>query len=346
MSFKFKILSIDGGGIRGIIPAIILAEIEKRTGKRICQMFDLIAGTSTGGILALGLTKPNPVNPKQPHYTAEDAIDLYRQEGKRIFYEPLIERFTKTDDMIRPKFSSEGRDQVLEEYLGNTALKKSLKPVFLTSYDIELRMPIFFVSNQEAENQAENFRKVCHGFSMKQAAMATSAAPSIFEPYHLPTIQAKSGFYTLVDGGVFATNPTALAIMEAIIGARQLGEKLNLDEILVVSLGTGSLTRKFSYDRAKNWGLIGWLEPLMNILMDSSSESVASQLEQLLPTFQGDHKQYYRFQAPLNEANDDMDDASNENIKLLEELANQIMAEKERDLDHLCQQLIKQVQLV
>ncbi|HEY9852642.1 MAG TPA: patatin-like phospholipase family protein [Leptolyngbyaceae cyanobacterium] len=346
MSFKFKILSIDGGGIRGIIPAIILAEIEKRTGKRIYEMFDLIAGTSTGGILALGLTKPNPLNPKEPDYTAEDAIDFYRKEGKRIFYEPLMERFTKTDDMIRPKYASEGREQVLEEYFRDTTLKKSLKPVFLTSYDIELRMPIFFVSNQESEKKGENFCKVCHGFTMKQAAMATSAAPSIFEPYHLPTIQTKSGFYTLVDGGVFATNPTSLAIMEAIIDAREAGEKLNLDEILVVSLGTGSLTRKFAYDRAKNWGLIGWVEPLMNILMDSTGESVANQLEQLLPQVQGYPKQYYRFQAPLNEANDDMDDASDENLRLLEELANQIMAERERDLDNLCQQLIKQVQLV
>lgn len=89
--YKFRILSIDGGGIRGLIPAKILAEIEKRTNKRICEMFNLIAGTSTGGILALGLTKPDPNNDKQAHFKAEQLIDLYRHRGGEIFYEPLLE---------------------------------------------------------------------------------------------------------------------------------------------------------------------------------------------------------------------------------------------------------------
>src|SRR3712207_7174060 len=91
MPYKFKVLSIDGGGIRGMIPAKILAEIERRTGKRIFELFDLIAGTSTGGILALGLTKPNPQKPTEAHYSAEKLIDLYREEGEQVFYEPLVE---------------------------------------------------------------------------------------------------------------------------------------------------------------------------------------------------------------------------------------------------------------
>jgi patatin-like phospholipase/acyl hydrolase len=84
MSFKFKVLSIDGGGIRGIIPAIMLAEIEKRIGKQIFELFDLITGTSTGGILALGLTKPNPQNSQAPLYRARNLIELYRTHGKTI----------------------------------------------------------------------------------------------------------------------------------------------------------------------------------------------------------------------------------------------------------------------
>lgn len=86
MSKTIKILSIDGGGIRGIIPALILAEIEQRTGKPICQMFDLIAGTSTGGILALGLTRPDDTG--QPAYRAEDLVRLYKTEGPVIFPGP------------------------------------------------------------------------------------------------------------------------------------------------------------------------------------------------------------------------------------------------------------------
>ena len=93
----FNVLSIDGGGIRGIIPAMVLAEIEERTDKPICELFDLIAGTSTGGILALALTKPDPnlsdsdADP-QPEYTAERLVSLYQDSGRDIFDLSLVRR--------------------------------------------------------------------------------------------------------------------------------------------------------------------------------------------------------------------------------------------------------------
>lgn len=81
-----KALSLDGGGIRGIIPAMVLAEIEKRTRKPVSELFDLIAGTSTGGLLALGLTKPGPGG--GPEYTAADMVRLYENCGREIFRVP------------------------------------------------------------------------------------------------------------------------------------------------------------------------------------------------------------------------------------------------------------------
>ena len=83
-----KILSIDGGGIRGIIPAIVLAEIERRTGRPTAQLFDLVAGTSTGGILALGLTIPKTTG--APLYTARSLAEMYEREGSRIFFRPFL----------------------------------------------------------------------------------------------------------------------------------------------------------------------------------------------------------------------------------------------------------------
>nr|WP_271944955.1 hypothetical protein [Nodularia spumigena] len=171
--------------------------------------------------------------------------------------------------------------------------------------------------------------------------MATSAAPSYFEPFKVPTTQTNSGYYALVDGGVFANNPASFAVMETIVDKKIIGEKQDLDDIFVVSLGTGSLTRKYSYDIAKNWGLFQWVQPLINITLDGSSESVAVQLEQLLPKAQNKPPQYYRFQAFLNDANDDIDATDGSNIKNLEKLASQIIAERERDLNELCQQLVE-----
>ncbi|WP_017654249.1 patatin-like phospholipase family protein [Fortiea contorta] len=348
MPYKYKVLSIDGGGIRGIIPAIILDEIEKRTRKPICQLFNLIAGSSTGGILAAGLTKPHPNNKSQPHFQAQDLIDIYRKHGERIFFESYILRLMQVDDILQAKYSAKGREEVLTEFFGDTFLHEALTELFITSYDIELRMPIFFIKNIRNQKLGDNFRKICEGYTMKQAAMATSAAPTYFKPYKIETIDPTDrGYYALVDGCVFANNPTSLAIMEAIITSKKFDSRtpnkppLTLNDILVVSLGTGSLTRKYHYEQAVKWGLIQWVEPLVNIMLDANSESVACQLEQLLPKADDIPKQYYRFQGFLNEANDDMDDASQQNIERLEKLAKQIIRQKNSELDELCEQLIQ-----
>lgn len=373
MPCKLKLLSIDGGGIRGIIPAIILAEIEKRTGKRVSELFDLIAGTSTGGLVTLGLTKPNPAKPTEAQYTAQQMVELYINYGSRIFDEQesaLDEKLERAYQQLRtvlqrlpknlqlpadidvnrlrdPKFPSTGRDEVLTQFLGNTAIKDALTEVFITSYDTELRTPIFFTSNRQAEKIGGNFRKICEGLTMKQAAMATSAAPTYFEPYQISTTTTNSGYYSLVDGGVFASNPTSLGIMEAIIShKRDTKEVVGLDDILVVSLGTGSLTRVYPYEDIRGWGLISWATPILSIISDSQSESVACQLEQLLPEASGQPKQYYRFQGLLNDANDDLDDATEANIANLEQLGRQIIQQREQDLNQLCQQLTGQLQPV
>nr|AXN93618.1 ORF2 [Symplocastrum muelleri NIVA-CYA 644] len=350
MSYQIKILSIDGGGIRAIIPCMILAEIEKRTQKPIFSLFDLIAGTSTGGITALGLTKPKYdsndryklLEPPQAEYSAQNLLDLYVNHGAEMFYEPLIEQFLgEIDDIVRPRYSSAGIKDVLKRYLGETPMKQALKEVIIPSYDIEIRSPVFFtnkIENQETDSR--NYRTICSGFTMIQAAIATSALPSYFPPYHLPTSQNPSGFYTLIDGGVFANNPANLAIMGAMIEAKKNGAHLNLDKILVVSLGTGSLTRKYSYDEAKNWGLLGWVQPLINVMLDSASEAIAAQLEQLLPKAHNNPPQYYRFQAFLSEELEALDNTKLENIRKIKEVASQIIEERNKDIDELCDQLL------
>src|SRR5215216_2652991 len=141
---SFRILCIDGGGIRGIIPAVILAEIERRTGSHISELFDLIAGTSTGGILALALVKPD--QERRPQYTAEDVIRLYETQGRRIFSRSLLHRITSLDGLANKKYQSGPVEKVFEDYFGDVLLSQSLTNVMLTSYDIQLRKAFFFRS--------------------------------------------------------------------------------------------------------------------------------------------------------------------------------------------------------
>lgn len=350
--FKRRILSIDGGGIRGIIPAIVLNYIEERTGKRIATMFDFIAGTSTGGILALGLTRKNSdssIN-SEPEYTAAELVNFYRQYGQKIFNQNNLPG--SWDDLLQPKHDPKGREEVLKDLLGEAKVEEALREIFIPSYDIELRAPIFFTSNPEAEEpDSINSRKVCSGFKMWEAAMATSAAPTFFPPYQLDTGHTTDeGYYALVDGGVFANNPSSLAIMEAMISyKRKTEQELDRKDTLVVSLGTGSVTRRYKYRDAKNWGQMKWALPLLNVVLDGNSESVAFQLQQLMVT-KGDkenNRNYYRFQLQLSSDNghDKIDNASPSNIEHLEERGEKLIEHSKKDLDELCKLLKEDTEL-
>ena len=215
------ILSIDGGGIRGIIPAILLAEMEKVTGKKIYELFDFFAGTSTGGILTLLLNKPNPL-------AASDLIELYGGiDGKRIFKKNC---FTLLNYIFKgPKYDKKGIESVLSEKLGDTLLKDTLKPVLITSYETECRNATFF-SNYDCRYK---------DLFLKEAARATSAAPTYFEPLN---IQYKG---TFIDGGVAANNPAMCAYVEVLKLLKREGIDPDSKKIIVVSLGTGTATNSY-----------------------------------------------------------------------------------------------------
>lgn len=210
-----KILAIDGGGIRGLIPALVLAEIETRTGRPVSSLFDLVAGTSTGAILACGLTRPNPM-------PAERLAAIYEEEGPQIFDPSLLKQVTSLGGLIDERYDSRGLVTSLRRHLGDTRLGDAVTGILITVYDLEARQALELRRDDDV--------------SMVDAAHASSAAPTYFEPVRL-------GARTLIDGGVFAINPAVLAYAEA-------GGKLDV----LASLGTGQQTRPLPYDRVKDWG--------------------------------------------------------------------------------------------
>ncbi|KYC42754.1 patatin [Scytonema hofmannii PCC 7110] len=345
---KYKILTIDGGGIRGIIPALILAEIEKRTQKQIFSLFDLIAGTSTGGVLALGLTKPRlnlePFDTTPiAQYTAEDLVKLFVEYGPEMFYEPAWEKILGPieDVFIQPKYAADSREEIFREYFGDAPLEGNLKEVFVTSYDIEQRIPILFTNKVEKQQiESKRFRKLSVGFTLKDAAMATTAIPTYFPPYRVASSHNANGFYTLVDGGLIANNPTYLAIMEARI-SRQNTQPVNLDDLLIVSLGTGSLTSVYTYNEVKHWGQLQWGQPLLNIVFDGGSEVVAGELERWFEASQKElNGSYYRFQTFLTGDLELVDNVKLENIRQLQASAHQLIAAQSQQIDELCNILL------
>lgn len=324
MAKVVKVLSIDGGGIRGIIPAMVLAEIERSTGKRIAELFDVIAGTSTGGILALALIKPNAQG--KPEYTAEDLIKLYKGEGKKIF---KTEIFNRVKMLVDEKYPNSNIEDVLQKYFGETPLSRALTNVVITSYDLKVRDTYLFKSSKAKEAPRKR------DFKMKDVARATSAAPTYFEP-HPVKLPDNSRTLVLVDGGVFANNPAMCAYVEA--------KTLYKDatDFLVVSIGTGQLTNELKYDEVKDWGLVEWAQPILNVVLDGVSDVVDYHMNELLQGKDGTSS-YYRFQIDLDkDRGDRMDDASDENINYLQNKVNRDIlgkVEYQNKLKKLCELL-------
>src|SRR5437763_1754690 len=199
------VLSIDGGGIRGIIPAMVLAELEQRAGRPIAEMFDLIAGTSTGGIIAVALTRPGEDG--RPRWTAQQLVDVYVEHGARIFDPDLLHAIRTLYGVINERYDASGLEEVLDHYCGDTTLAQSVTEILIPAYDVVNRS-LFFFDSAKAQRD-----KSCD-YPASFVARATSAAPTYFEP-PVGRDGATSGELVFVDGGLFANNPAMCAFAEA-----------------------------------------------------------------------------------------------------------------------------------
>ncbi len=321
-----KILSIDGGGIRGIVPAVVLAEIERRTGKRIADMFDMIGGTSTGGILTLGLTKPDKNNSQRPQYTAEQLISLYEKEGNQIFSRSPWYSLRSFGNLLSPKYTAHGIEAILEKYFGDALLSETLGDVIITSYDIERRQSYFFKSHKAKMDSSKDFLT-------RRVARATSAAPTYFPPSRL---EMENDYLALVDGGVFANNPAMCAYVEA----RSIYPQQ--DDFLVVSIGTGENTKRLPYEQVSNWGVLNWAQPVLEVVFDGINDTIDYQLQQIVRPAADGSKRYYRFQIKLpKEVNEELDDCTPNNIRGLRLLGEELVHNYDEDIATLCN-LIKQ----
>jgi patatin-like phospholipase/acyl hydrolase len=327
------ILSIDGGGIRGLIPARVLAEIEARTARPVHALFDIVAGTSTGGILSLALTRPDRPGGTAARWPAAELVDLYLRHGPEIFSRSLWRRLSTLWSLLRPRYDGVALERVLRQYLEEYRLHDALTRVVVTAYDTEGPAPAFFKSWRALPPESGFTGPAVNrwDFRMWEVARATAAAPTYFPPLRLPDLAPGGRPMTLLDGGVFAANPGMCALADAQV-------LFPRSDLYVVSLGTGNTARPIPWDTARRWGLAGWARPIIDVLMDGVSDTVEYQLRELLPAaLAGAH---HRLQIPLAGVNDDMDDASPSNMAGLVRVAERLIAERTAEIDRVCRDLL------
>ncbi|WP_215223537.1 patatin-like phospholipase family protein [Echinicola shivajiensis] len=337
---KVRILSIDGGGIRGILPGVVLSQLEKKIqnkGKdenlRLCDMFDFMAGTSTGGILTLAYLTPNEEN--RPKLTADQAVNIYLDRGDEIFDVSKWQKIKSGMGILDEKFDATELEEALKDTFQNIELSQLLKPCIISSYDIRNGKPHFF-KQHKSSNEIYNFK-------VRDVARATSAAPTYFETSRIKNSLGTP--YPLIDGGVFVNNPALVAYSEVrTMNFEGIKHLPTAKDMMIVSLGTGSTSQKYEYKKAKDWGAAGWIKPIIEIMMSGNAKTVHHHLDQIYKTLRPqDMKDYHRLEPELIQADTAMDNGSIENMTKLKEDALSYISKSEVDeeLDKITEKLFK-----
>jgi patatin-like phospholipase/acyl hydrolase len=240
----YRILALDGGGIRGLLTAVLLERLELEV-PGFLERVDLFAGTSTGGILALALAAGR---------SPSDMIALYRRRGRAVFAGPLLDRLGDLGGLRGARYDARPLARALGEVFGDARLADLPRRVLVPAFDLD---------NEGAGGAPRHWKpKFFHNFPgpggdgaerIVDVAMRTSAAPTYFPSWQ--------GY---IDGGVVANNPAMAALAQALdrgTGGRRLGE------VRLLSLGTGTNPQYIRGERL-DWGLVAWARPILDVMMD------------------------------------------------------------------------------
>ena len=280
----FQILSIDGGGIRGVYPASFLAKLEERFlgGESVGRYFDLITGTSTGGILAAGLGAG---------MTAAGLCDLYVQRGCEIFppirprvLEGILRRCRNVSHIFKYRYDREALNEILHEALGDRKFGEARTRLCIPSFDGRYGEVYIFKTPHHPD-----FRLDAREY-MTKVAEATSAAPTFFRPL-------EDGGYTFVDGGVWANNPVMIGLVDALTCFT-----LKSEQVRILSLGCGDAP--YTVDRRKiaDGGIWAWRD-VISAAMRLQSQNAIGQAGLLVGA-----DRIVRIDAPAAAAKIEMDD--------------------------------------
>lgn len=284
MDKKILLLSIDGGGVRGKIVATFLALLEKDLSKTIYETFDFFAGTSTGGLIALGIAANR--------YSGANISSLYGQNNlSRVFKRSLL----YVPYVFGAKYQGESKSNLLHEIFGNKRLLELSKTTLITAYDFVNSKAVVFKSTHGSDSEDNPL--------IAEVADATSAAPTYFPS----VVTSETIPRNLIDGGLVANNPAMCLVSEA------LKQGYSLQNIKLLSFGTGYNVVSKTSGESRNWGGVRWVKNgLIDDFMLGDSSLAEYHCKRLL------NGNYLRINGVLGNAKEALDDISIPNLAELE----------------------------
>ena len=331
MKTKTRILSIDGGGIKGIVPAVVLSHLEKclkrlsnNPNARIVDYFDLFSGTSTGAIIIAGLLTPD--NHNRPKYSISEIIDLYINNSEVIFNASLLQEIKSVSGLVNVKYDPQGIESVFDEYFGNTQLKDLLKPTLIPVYELSRGKNYFF--RQQKAQVSER-----HNYYLKDLLRSATAAITYFPPSQISTVNNKSK-RCFIDGGVFANNPAISAYAEF----RYHNPELHAKDSMMLSLGTGSQVTHLDCNITANWGATDWHHEGGFMI----SNAISSVSHYQLNAVYDNKPNYLRLDALFDDTHlSSMDNTKKDYLEYLVSLGESIANERRTDIEDFAQKQVE-----
>lgn len=338
---KARILSLDGGGIRGIISASVLVHLEKELRMRsgnpqahISDYVDLVIGTSTGGILGAMLLIPDPVQPHRPLYSALEVLEFYREFGSAVFNDSRRPNWLKIRRLFNASsYRHDTLERLLVEKTGGLPISGLLKPYVATAYDLRGQRSVFFSSRERPGRKRD--------YLLSDVLRATAAAPTYFAPAKVKNLlRPDEPELIAIDGGVFANNPAMCAYAEArTMQFPFLPERPRARDMLMLSIGTGSVQSDFGdVDQSKTWGLLSWAKSIPEIMMAAGYDTVNYQVERLYESLdtEVERKNFKRVDYPRHpdrapEYDRDMANANTQNLAALFRAGQVAIAEGQKE---------------
>jgi patatin-like phospholipase/acyl hydrolase len=328
---KTRILSVDGGGIKGIVPAVVLFHLENHLkqltnnpNSRIHDYFDLFSGASTGAIIIAGLLSPDSHN--RPKYSAEEIIELYIENGHIIFDSSIFQDIKSVSGLVNVKYDPKGLESVFNKYFGNSELKDLLKPTLIPVYDLS-RGKNYFFRQQKAQTSSR------HNYYVRDILRGATSAITYFPPAQISTVDQKE-HRCFIDGGVFANNPALSAYAEF----RYHNSELHAEDTMMLSIGTGRKSTHLDCEITASWGAAEWIYQGSYL----TSNAISSVSDYQLNAVYDSSSNYLRLDASFDDSHSSsMDNTDKEYLDYLISLGESIASERQSEMKNFAEKLIE-----
>jgi len=278
-----RVLSVDGGGVKGLLPLHLLKALEERSGRPVSELFDFMVGTSTGGIIVSSLATPGENGAAK--WSAADLINAYQVLSEKTFFVPWPHRILTVNGLVGAKLESNRLDRFLREHYVDARMSQLLTAVAIPSFDLENNEPELFRSRQLPSEKLMDYW-------VSDVISGITAAPVYFRPAKVSDVD-RGRERTITDASLFENNPVLLGLHEALVVYPH-------HRSVIVSLGTGDPRGFTAAYTTRYWGLFQWAKALLPVAFKGHSVISDWNLRKLQSRPHSPVLAYYRFNQDLD----------------------------------------------